>query len=94
MLKIVVVMLKRAAGVIGWVNKDALHFSCIVGTQSFQRIEVVALNQHIGGITVAPDRKLSGLIIYDNNPLQPPSSSRRYVQSAAAHLERMNEPYR
>ena len=53
MLQIVVVMLEGTLGVVGRVDKDALHLPGIKRQQCFQRIQVIALNQAVGRTCVA-----------------------------------------
>ena len=51
--QVVVVVFERGAGVVRGVNVDALHMAEVEGQQSLQRIQVVALNQHVVRIDVA-----------------------------------------
>ena len=53
MLQLVVVMLKRALGVVGRINEDAFHPSAIKRQQRFERQQVVTLNQQVFRFRVA-----------------------------------------
>jgi len=60
-LQVVVVMLKRALGVVGRVNKDALDLPAVEGQQGLQGFEVVALDEQVvclgaAGVAVACHR--------------------------------------
>ena len=50
MLEVVVVVLKRAFGVVGRVDEDAFDLPAIKRQQRLQRLQVVALDQKIIGI--------------------------------------------
>ena len=51
-LQIIVVMLKRRASVVGWVDVDALHLPGILALQCLQRQEVVPVDEHIFRVRV------------------------------------------
>ena len=46
-LQVVVVVLKRAFGVVGWVDEDAFHLPPVKGQQGFEGFEVVALDEQV-----------------------------------------------
>jgi hypothetical protein len=46
-LKIVVVMLERAARVVRRIDENTFHSSGIIGEQRFKRFKVVTLDQHV-----------------------------------------------
>lgn len=50
MFKIVVVVFKRRFGVIGRIDINALHLSCVERQQGLERFKIIALNQHIARI--------------------------------------------
>jgi len=53
MLKVIIVMLEGTAGVVGGVDENALYPSSVLGKQRLQRLKVVSLNQHVGGVRIS-----------------------------------------
>ena len=52
-VRVVVVVLESAARVVGRVDEDAFHSARVVGQQGLQRVEVVALDQHVPCVAIA-----------------------------------------
>lgn len=53
MLDTVIIMLKRAAGIVWWVNEYALDLACELLLQRLQREKIVSVDQHVPGSLVA-----------------------------------------
>jgi len=58
------------AGVVGWVDVNALHLIAVIGQQGFERVQIVALDEQVAGagladraVAVAVDEAVGDVLI-------------------------------
>ena len=47
MFKSIIIMVKSISGIVRWVNIDTLDFSCKILLQSFERKQIISMDEHI-----------------------------------------------